>query len=186
MKNDIYAGRSYSEDWLPIKQIANGMIELESGEFVCAVKVHPRNIFILPQMERTSIINNLSSFYNTIDYEFWLVIVNRPVDISAYIANLQVLENSNGIHLAIRKMINEDINKANQFVGSSYGVTDTEYYIMFKEKKSELIEKKLNDIVGGLSGARLTGTRATNEDMRMILDNFFSDCSNTSFNSVGV
>ncbi len=115
-----------------------------------------------------------------------MVIVNRPVDIAAYIARLQVLENSNTMHPAIKKMVNEDIAKANQFVGSSYNVTDTEYYFLFKEKKPELIEKKLNDIIGGLSGARLTGTRATNEDMRMILDNFFSDCKSTSFNSVGV
>ena len=186
MKNDIYAGRNYSEDWIPIKQIANGMIELDTNEFVCGVKVQPRNIFIVPQQERTNVINNLSSFYNTLDYEFWLVIVNRPVDIAAYIARLQVLENSNTMHPAIKKMINEDIAKANQFVGSSYNVTDTEYYFLFKEKKPELIEKKLNDIIGGLSGARLTGTRATNEDMRMILDNFFSDCKSTSFNSVGV
>ena len=120
------------------------------------------------------------------DYEFWLVIVNRPVDISAYIAHLQVLENSPGIHPAVRKMVAEDISKANQFVGSSYNVTDTEYYFLFKEKKPELIEKKLNDMIGGLSGARLYGTRATNEDMRMILDNFFNDCDGVSFNSVGV
>ena len=56
MKNDIYAGRNYSEDWIPIKQIANGMIELDTNEFVCGVKVQPRNIFIVPQQERTNVI----------------------------------------------------------------------------------------------------------------------------------
>ena len=35
----------YTDSWLPIKQIMNGMIQLESGYYVTGVKVHPKNIF---------------------------------------------------------------------------------------------------------------------------------------------
>ena len=39
----------YSEDWIPIKGIANGMIDLDNKMKVTGVKIRPRNIFILDQ-----------------------------------------------------------------------------------------------------------------------------------------
>ena len=81
----------YCEDWLPVKNIQNGMIQLENGEFVCGVKVEPKNIFILDQLSQNNVIAQLRNFYNTIDFEFWLTIADRPVDINSYLAQLQVL-----------------------------------------------------------------------------------------------
>ena len=75
----------YSEDWVPIKNIMNGMIQLENGQYVTGIKVAPKNIFILDQGERDNIIFSLQNFYNMIDYEFWLVVADRPVDINLYL-----------------------------------------------------------------------------------------------------
>ena len=36
----------YSEDWVPIKNIMNGMIQLDNGYYVTGIKVAPKNIFI--------------------------------------------------------------------------------------------------------------------------------------------
>ena len=44
----------YCEDWLPVKNITNGMIQLENGYFVCGVKVEPKNIFILDEGARNN------------------------------------------------------------------------------------------------------------------------------------
>ena len=33
----------YSEDWLPIKSISNGMINLDNGWMVTGIKVEPKN-----------------------------------------------------------------------------------------------------------------------------------------------
>jgi len=54
----------WSEDWIPIKQIMNGMIQLDNGEYVTGIKIAPRNIFIMDQGERDNIIYNLRNFYN--------------------------------------------------------------------------------------------------------------------------
>ena len=61
MKTSNYG---YSEDWLPIKQILNGMIQLDNGEYVTGVKVQSRNIFIVDQGLQNAIIGNLRHFYN--------------------------------------------------------------------------------------------------------------------------
>ena len=37
----------YTENWVPAKNITNGMIELDNNFKVTGVKVKPRNIFIL-------------------------------------------------------------------------------------------------------------------------------------------
>ena len=60
----------YSEDWVPIKNIMNGMIQLDNGYYVTGIKVSPKNIFILDNDEREAILFNLQNFYNMLDYEF--------------------------------------------------------------------------------------------------------------------
>lgn len=174
----------YSEDWLPIRQILNGMIQLETGEFVTGVKVTPKNIFLLEQGMQNNIIYSLQNFYNSIDYEFWLIIADRPVDINVYLSRLQLLYN-NTQSPEIRKLIMQDINKANMFMSIEYNVVDTEYYILFKEKRLELVQKKLHNIMSGLANCSLQSQQASNEDLRMLLDNFLNDGEKSTFGTVG-
>ena len=117
-----------TENWLPVKNITDGMIILNNNDKVSGVKIIPRNIFILSEEEQNMVISNLKQVYNQIDYEFWLVVADRPVDISVYMSRLQVMYNQT-TSVAIRKLIMEDIQKANGFINNS--VVDTEYYILF-------------------------------------------------------
>ena len=172
----------YSEDWLPIKQILNGMIQLDNGEFVTGVKVHPRNIFISDQGLQNAIIGNLRNFYNSISFEFWLIIADRPVDIGVYLSQLQILYNDNNTSQIQKKLIMEDINKANMFMNNN--VVDTEYYILFKEKRMELIQKKLHTLISGLANSGLNSSQTSNDDLRMVLDNFLNGGAHTSFGTV--
>src|SRR5574344_1333686 len=125
--------QKYAENWLPIRGIQNGEIILETGERVTGVKIKPKNIFILDYDSQNNAIFNLRNFYNTIDYEFWLIVADRPVDINVYLSQLKLLFNSVQV-ASIRKMIREDIDKANLFMSKEVNVTDTEYFILFKEK----------------------------------------------------
>jgi len=181
--NNTSYDSKYSEDWLPIRAIANGMIQTDDGYYVTGVKITPKNIFILDQGSQNNILYNMGNFYNTIDYEFWLLIADRPVDIDVYLAQLQVQYNqsTNG---AIRKLIMQDINKANLFMSQQYSVVDTEYYILFKEKKMELVQKKIHNLISGLANAGLQASQTSNGDLRMILDNYLNDGQTTNFRAV--
>lgn len=68
----------------------------------------------------------------------------------------------------------QDINKANLFTSVEYNVVDTEYYILFKEKRMELVQKKLHNLISGLATAGLQSQQASNSDLRMLLDNFLN------------
>jgi len=175
----------YTEDWVPIKSIMNGMIQLDNGQYVTGVKVSPKNIFILDSGERENVIFNLQNFYNMIDYEFWLVVADRPVDINIYLSQLQLLYQrcTDG---AVRKLIIQDINKANAFMGAEYNVVDTEYFLLFKEKRMEVVQKRIHNMIAGLANASINSTQVSNADLRMILDNFLNGGMTTTFGTVRV
>ncbi len=173
----------WSEDWVPIKNILNGMIQLENGEYVTGIKVAPRNIFILDAGTRDNAIYQLQNFYNTINYEFWLVVADRPVDIQVYLSQLQILYN-NATNANTRKLITQDINKANMFMSAEYNVVDTEYFILFKEKKLDIIQKRLHQMISNLANCGLNSQQTSNNDLRVILDNFFNGGVMTSYSGM--
>ena len=166
---------------VPVKDISNGVIVLDNNQKVTGVKIMPRNIFILEQNMQDAIIMNLKNVYNAIDYEFWIVVADRPVDINVYLSQLQVLYNKVTDNKK-RKLIMEDINKANMF--ASNNVVDTEYFLLFKEKDSDVIQKRIRNLINNFASAGLTAFQTNNDDLRMILDNFLNGGQTTTFGTV--
>lgn len=180
-KTKTKSNSKYTEDWIPIRNISNGMIVLDNKKKVTGVKIRPRNIFILDQGTQDNVLIALKNFYNMIDFEFWLISADRPVDLNNYLARLQLLYNQTP-NPAVRKLINQDIDKANDFMNNN--ITDTEYYILFKEKNDDLIQKKLRTLVTGLANAGVEATQVSNDDLRIILDNFLNSGMTTNFGTV--
>ena len=180
-KTKTKSNSKYTEDWIPIRNISNGMIVLDNKKKVTGVKIRPRNIFILDQGTQDNVLIALKNFYNMIDFEFWLISADRPVDLNNYLARLQLLYNQTP-NPVVRKLINQDIDKANDFMNNN--ITDTEYYILFKEKNDDLIQKRLRTLVTGLANAGLEATQVSNDDLRIILDNFLNSGMTTNFGTV--
>ena len=172
--------KATTESFVPIKKIENGMIELDNGYKVAGVKVSPKNIFIMEDIEQFGVIDGLKDFYNSLDFEYWLVIADRPVDISVYIAEMQMMYNQINDPVR-RKLINQDLNKAEQF---SDNVSDVEFYFLFRDKNVEMIQKKLRLMISGLANARMVGSQANDEDLRSIIDNFLNGGVKTEFGTV--
>lgn len=174
-------GNKYTEGWIAVRSISNGMVVLDNNEKVTGVKIIPRNIFIMDEDSQINIIRALNNFYNTIDFEFWLVVSDRVVDISLYMSQLQLLYN-NVTKPKLRKLIKQDIDKANYF--KSNNVVDTEYYILFREKNPEIIQKRIRALINGLATCGLNSMQATNEDLRTLIDNFINGGVRTEFGTV--
>lgn len=161
----------YTENWIPLKAISNGIMYNNRNEMITGVKIQPRNIFILDQSSMDNALIGLMNFYNTMDFEFWLVVADRPVDIAVYQAELQVLFNKTQDQ-RIRKMISQDMAKGDFFINNN--VVDTEYFILFKEKNQEMLGKKVRSIINNLASAGLVASQTSNDDLRMIIDNFLN------------
>ena len=171
----------YTEDWLPVKGIQNGFIITTSNQKVTGIQITPRNIFILDPQAQDNILISLKNFYNMLDFEFWLVVADRPVDISVYMAQLQLLYNE-APNPAIRKLILQDINKGNMFINNN--IVDTEYYILFKDKNVDLLQKRVRTMINGLASCGLNAAQVNNSDLRIILENFLNGGTNTEFGTV--
>lgn len=180
MKKKI-AGSNFTENWLPVKAIQNGMIITYDNLKVSGVKISPRNIFILDAQAQDNVLISLKNFYNMIDFEFWLVVADRPVDISVYMSQLQLLYNE-AQSPAIRKLIMQDIDKGNTFINNN--IVDTEYYFLFKEKDPDAVQKKIRMLINGLASCGLNASQTSNDDLRIILDNFLNGGTTTEFGTV--
>lgn len=171
----------FTEDWLPIRDIRNGVIITTDKKKISGVKISPKNIFILDRDAQNSVLISLKNFYNMLDFEFWLVVADRPVDISVYLSQLQLHYNKT-TSPAIRKLISQDIEKANSFITNN--VVDTEYYILFKDVKDEDVNKKVRLLINGLASCGLNASQTTNDDLRIILNNFLNGGIDTRFGTV--
>ena len=171
----------YTEDWINVKAIKNGVILLPNREMVTGVKIMPKNIFILDSLQQESILNAMKNFYNLLTFEFWMIAADRPVDISVYQSQLQIML-QNATNPAQIKIIAQDIEKANMFINNQ--VVDTEYYILFKEKNQDEINRKIRLIINGLANCGLNSSQTSNEDLRTILDNFLNGGIRTDFGTV--
>lgn len=176
------ANRSkYTSDFVPVKSIANGTIILDNNEKVTGIKIFPINIFILEPGAQYTMISNLKNVYNMIDYEFWIVCADRPVDINSYLSQLQLLYNSQTSPVK-RKLILDDLEKANMFTNNN--VVDTEFYLLFKEKDIDKINKKIRLLIQNFASVGLQTKQVSNEDLRVILDNFLNGGQTTKFGTV--
>lgn len=181
MKKGKNSSSPYTENWTPIRAIQNGTIITDDKYKVTGVKITPRNIFILDGDAQGSILISLKNFYNMIDFEFWLVVADRPVDISVYMSQLQLLYNKT-TSASIRKIIMQDIEKGNSFINNN--VVDTEYYILFKDKKDEDVQKKVRLLINGLASCGLNASQTSNDDLRVIINNFLNGGMDTKFGTV--
>ena len=171
----------FTEDWLPVRAIQNNMIITRDNYKVTGVKITPRNIFILDPGTQSNILIGLRNFYNTIDYEFWLIVADRPVDISVYMSQMQLLLNDT-TSPAIRKLILQDIEKGETFIRNN--VVDTEYFFLFKDKDTELLQKRVRQMISGLGTCGLNASLISNEDLKRLLENFLNGGTNTEFGTV--
>ena len=162
---------SSTENWITVKEINNNAIVLDNNKLVSGIKILPRNIFIMDELSQKRVMDELRKFYNQIDFEFWLIVADRPTNIDLYISQLE-LQLNNVSKPAIRKLIVDDISKADSFVQSD--VVDTEYFILFKVDKADEIAKNIRSLVSNLAQSGLIGVQVSDDDLRMILDNFLN------------
>lgn len=165
----------YTENWIPVKDINNNIILLDNKSMVTGVKIQPKNIFILDENVQNNVIDSLRTFYNTLDFEFWLIVADRPVDINLYVSQLQLQLNDTQSPV-LRKLIYDDIQKAEMFARND--VVDTEYFILFKDSDIDSLNKRVRMLINNLASCGLIASQTNNDDLKMILDIFLNGGQN--------
>ena len=63
-------------------------------------------------------------------------------------------------------------------------IVDTEYFLLFKEKNNEVIAKRIRQLINSFASAGLNSKQVSNDDLRIILDNFLNGGQTTTFGTV--
>ena len=180
-KQQVKGNSIFTENWVKVKSIRNGIITLPNKEMVTGVRIEPRNIFIMDDIQQENVLYALKNCYNTFNFEFWLIAADRPVDLSVYISQLELMLNEN-LPPAIHKTVLQDLEKADMFINNQ--VVDTEYYVLFKETNMEMIQDKIRTIINGFASCSLLASPVTDDELRVILDNFLNGGVRTNFGTV--
>ena len=76
---------------LSLRQILLIIKSMSETELLLVSKSEGCTIYTIQFLSKSE--SEFENFYNTIDYEFWLVVADRPVDITVYLSQLQLLYN---------------------------------------------------------------------------------------------
>ena len=63
-------------------------------------------------------------------------------------------------------------------------IVDTEYFLLFRERDDDKIQKRIRTLITQFGNAGLSSHQTTNEDLRIILDNFLNGGVTTTFGTV--
>ena len=80
--------------------------------------------------------------------------------------------------------IQQDINKGESFRSTTVNAVDTEYYILFRDKKPEVLQKRIHTLIGNLASSGLNSRQVSDDDLRVIIDSFFNGNAKTEFGTV--
>ena len=84
----------------------------------------------------------------------------------------------------IRKIISQDIEKGESFRSTTVNAVDTEYYILFRDKKLEVLNKRIHTLISNLATSGLNSRQVNDDDLRVILDSFFNGNMKSEFGTV--
>ena len=70
------------------------------------------------------------------------------------------------------------------FSGNQANVVDTEYYILFRDKKLEVVQKRIQTLITNLAGIGLISRQASDDDLKFLLQNFLNGGQKNEFGTV--
>ena len=66
----------------------------------------------------------------------------------------------------------------------SNNIVDTEYYILFRDASEDVLQKRVRLLINGLAGCGLNASQVSNDDLRIVLENFLNGGVSTEFGTV--
>ncbi len=78
-----------TQDFVPIKEIRNGVVVLQDGSFRGVIMASSINLALKSQDEQASVIMQFQNFVNSLDFSVQFSIQSRDLDIRPYVAVLE-------------------------------------------------------------------------------------------------
>jgi type IV secretory pathway VirB4 component len=87
--NTVKKAAGSTRDFVPIKEVKDGIVILEDGTLVAIVLATSINLALKSYEEQQGILNAFQNFLNTLDFQVQISILSRKMDIGPYIEMLE-------------------------------------------------------------------------------------------------
>jgi hypothetical protein len=140
-----------TRDFVPIKEVKDGIIVLEDGTLVAISLATSINLSLKSYEEQQAVLNSFKSFLNTLDFSVQISIQSRKMDIGPYLELLEsrLKEQDNEL---IKLQTIEYINFIKNF-SENVNVMDKQFFLV-TSYKPVVISANSSGFLGGLLGGK--------------------------------
>ena len=131
--------------WMPVVDIENGIIYTKNNMLVGMIRVYPVNISLLSNKEKKRKVELLASQLNSIQDNFEIFCIGRPVDLSSYLEWLNNFNKSETDIMRKRLLRNMTIDATKK--STSGDIQERRFYISIYRKKSNTNSKAENEFI---------------------------------------
>lgn len=161
--------RKTVQEWFPVKDVAEDMILLKDGRYVCVLKVMPLNIGLKSENEKKRIIETVHEALNGFKDSMQIFSIGRPIDLDPYINFLQT--KSREETSTIKKRLLQEYLKYVASIVTSGEAIERRFFIMLSGKEKDEIKVKAHELAVNLEKSGLKVEVAMDQD---IIDLLFS------------
>ncbi|SHE95676.1 hypothetical protein SAMN02745195_01549 [Thermoanaerobacter uzonensis DSM 18761] len=161
--------RKAVQEWLPVKDVAEDMILLKDGRYVCVLKVMPLNISLKSENEKKRIIQTVYEALNGFKDSMQIFSIGRPVDLDSYISYLQT-KSKEETNITKKRLLQEYLKYVASIVTSGEAI-ERRFFIMLSGKEKEELKAKAHELATNLEKSGLKVELAQDQD---IIDLLFS------------
>lgn len=159
-----------TESLVPVKNISDGIIQLNNGKYVTVLEVLPLNFYLKSELEQKNIISGFAAWLKIAPSRLQIVAQTRPADIDAFCERLEGYYNSEP-NENCRRMIFEDAQLVN-YIAENQAVTRRFYIVLPYEGGSAEMSAICDEMSDTVNTARqyleacgLETVTHTNEDI---------------------
>lgn len=80
---------TYSEDFLPVKDIRNGIIEMEDGRYIRVLEVEPINFLLRSTSEQKNIVASFASWMKISPIKIQIKVLTKKADIGKHLSTIE-------------------------------------------------------------------------------------------------
>lgn len=152
-----------TQEFVPIKEIRNGMIVLKDGSLRAVVMASSINFALKNPDEQMAIIYQFQSFLNTLDFQIQVYIQSRRLDIKPYLALLKEREALQTNEL-LRVQTREYIQFIKQFTDTT-NIMSKNFFIVVPYQGAIISTKPGGGLFGGKKGNEAAEEARRNETL---------------------
>ncbi|HBT47938.1 MAG TPA: hypothetical protein DEA73_08720 [Peptococcaceae bacterium] len=152
--------RKAVQEWLPFKDIAGGVLVRKDAQVAAILRVEPFNLSLKSETEKKRIITAVFEAINGLKEPFQIVSLGRPVDLDAYLRELQgkARETTSFIRRKLlQEYIHYDIHYVSALVSTGEAL-ERRYYLLLPGKEREEVLQRAHDLASNLERAGLKVT----------------------------